>query len=487
MSPERTVDALSDRYVEEAAALDPMMAAYAGIAGHDDRLPDLSPTGFAERAELDKQVLAAVRAATPVDERERVAQEAFLERLGLKVEMYDAGIVTSQVSVTAGPMQNVRGVLDLMPTDGEEAQRNISARLAAVPQALAEYRETLLESADRGRVSARRQLGEVAKQVRRWTGQDGGTDLFHKLVDGLRRRGQPRRRPGPQRGRGERGVRRVRPVLRRRAGTARPGARGGRPRRVRPVQPLVPRRHRRPRRDLRLGLGGAQTARRREARDGRPHQVRQHRPRGGRRPGRRSGPDRGGTRAVPGVDAGAVRPDRRRDGRRPLRHPRADPAARVLPGADQRRRDLLHGPSEDFSRPGRMWWSVPDGIERVRHLAGDDDGLPRGRAGPSPPGCADDVPRRPAQPLAAQRLLGQRSRRGLGAVRRAADGRPRLPGRPRRLHGHARRPVHAGRPGDRGHRHAPRAGDPEGQPVRLPPGRDLDTRARAWRSCATTA
>src|SRR5215213_3023898 len=135
MSAERTVDALCDRYVEEAAALDPMMAAYAGIAGHDDRLPDLSPGGFAERADLDRQALAAARAATPVDERERVAQEAFVERLGLKVEMYDAGIVTSQVSVAAGPMQNVRGVLDLMPTEGEEAQRNISARLAAVPQA----------------------------------------------------------------------------------------------------------------------------------------------------------------------------------------------------------------------------------------------------------------------------------------------------------------------------------------------------------------
>ena len=185
MSTERVVDAICDRYVEEAAALDPMMAAYAGINGHDDRLPDLSPAGFAERVELDRRALAEARAATPVDERERVAQEAFLERLGLKVEMYDAGIVTSQVSVTAGPMQNVRGVLDLMPTEGEEAQRNISERLAAMPLALAEYRKTLIEAADRGQVSAQRQLGEVAKQVRRWTGQDGATDLFRKLVDGL--------------------------------------------------------------------------------------------------------------------------------------------------------------------------------------------------------------------------------------------------------------------------------------------------------------
>ncbi len=185
MSTERAVDALSDRYVEEAAALDPMMAAYAGIAGHDDRLPDLSPAGFEARADLDRRALAEARAATPTDERERVAQEAFVERLGLKVEMYDAGIVTSQVSVTAGPMQNVRGVLDLMPTQGEEAQRNISERLGAVPRALAEYQQTLLDSAERGQVSARRQLGEVANQVRRWTGQDGATDLFRKLVDGL--------------------------------------------------------------------------------------------------------------------------------------------------------------------------------------------------------------------------------------------------------------------------------------------------------------
>ena len=111
MNSERTVDAISERSLEDAATLDPMMAAFAGIAGHDARLPDLSPAGFEARAELDRRALADVRAVTPVDERERVAQEAFVERLGLKVEMYDAGIVTSQVSVTAGPMQNVRGVL----------------------------------------------------------------------------------------------------------------------------------------------------------------------------------------------------------------------------------------------------------------------------------------------------------------------------------------------------------------------------------------
>ena len=185
MTAPREVDAIADQYVEDAAALDPAMAAYAGIAGHDHRLPDLSPEGFAQRVDVDRRALAAARAAVPVDERERLAQDAFVERLGLKVEMAEAGITSSQVSVTAGPLQNVRGVLDLMPTEGEEAQRNIALRLAAVPAALEGYQETLRDAAARGQVSAQRQLGEVASQIRRWTAQDGGSDLFHRLVGGL--------------------------------------------------------------------------------------------------------------------------------------------------------------------------------------------------------------------------------------------------------------------------------------------------------------
>ena len=38
------------------------------------------------------------------------------------------------------------------------------------------------------------------------------------------------------------------------------------------------------------------------------------------------------------------------------------------------------GPSEDFSRPGRMWWAVPEGIDTLLHLARGHDRLPRGRA-----------------------------------------------------------------------------------------------------------
>ena len=39
-------------------------------------------------------------------------------------------------------------------------------------------------------------------------------------------------------------------------------------------------------------------------------------------------------------------------------------------------------------------------------------------------------------------------------------------------------------PGDRRHRHAPGAGDPAGQPVRVPPRRDAGPPSSAWSSCA---
>ena len=52
VSTPRPVDDISERYVEEYAALDPVTATYLGIAGHDDRLPDLSPDGFAAREAL---------------------------------------------------------------------------------------------------------------------------------------------------------------------------------------------------------------------------------------------------------------------------------------------------------------------------------------------------------------------------------------------------------------------------------------------------
>ncbi|MEV8510956.1 DUF885 domain-containing protein [Dactylosporangium sp. NPDC051484] len=168
-----SIDDIANRYVEQWAPLDPNGATFVGVAGHDDRLTDLSPDGFAALADLDRRTLAALAAETPATETERVAKEAMQERLGLALERYEAGDLTSDVNVISSPLHGVRSSFDLMPTVGEKAVADILARLAAVPAALAQWRQTLLHEAQRGHVAPARQIVEVAKQCEVWADPEG--------------------------------------------------------------------------------------------------------------------------------------------------------------------------------------------------------------------------------------------------------------------------------------------------------------------------
>jgi uncharacterized protein (DUF885 family) len=163
-----SIDDIAAGYVERAAALDPCYATSAGIAGHDHELPDLGPDGFAARAGLDRSTLAALDAAEAPEPREQVARDAMRERLALAVERYDAGDTTSELNTLNSWVQMVREVFDLMPTDGEEAAANIANRMAAVPRAYRQLSATLLGAARDGRCAARRQVEEAAGQCAAW-------------------------------------------------------------------------------------------------------------------------------------------------------------------------------------------------------------------------------------------------------------------------------------------------------------------------------
>jgi uncharacterized protein (DUF885 family) len=184
----RQIDEIADRYVEEWAPLDPVGATSVGIAGHDHRLTDLSPEGYAAIADLQRRTLAQLDLVPPADDSETVAKEAMQERLALSLERYDAGAVTSQVNVISSALHSVRSVFDLMPTAGEEAAANIAARMAAVPTALAQARHALVEAAEHGHVGARKQMLEVAKQCDIWVSPDGD-DFWPGLVRRVRSAG----------------------------------------------------------------------------------------------------------------------------------------------------------------------------------------------------------------------------------------------------------------------------------------------------------
>ncbi|MEO3821694.1 DUF885 domain-containing protein [Plantactinospora sp. B24E8] len=178
------INELADRYVDDWARLSPTGATYAGIKGYDDQLGDFSPEGYAAQADLTRRTLATLDATEPDTEAERTAKEAMQERLGLELARYDAGEVTSELNVIESGLHELRQVFDLMPTEGEEAVSNIAARLGQFSGALQAYKTTLASAADAGHVSSRAQIVEVAKQCDVWTDPDGD-NFFHNLVESL--------------------------------------------------------------------------------------------------------------------------------------------------------------------------------------------------------------------------------------------------------------------------------------------------------------
>ena len=151
-------DVLADEYVATLTRLSPMLATELGLPGAQDQLDDFSPAGHQARTDAARTVLAGMAEITPADEIDRITQHALRERIGLEIELAEAGEDLADLNVIASPMQHVREVFDLMPTETEEQWETVAARMHAVPQALAGYIESLQVAAERGQLAAIRQV-----------------------------------------------------------------------------------------------------------------------------------------------------------------------------------------------------------------------------------------------------------------------------------------------------------------------------------------
>ena len=174
--PATAVDAVADRYLETSAALDPCGATESGIAGYDDQITDYSPDGVVARAEAARTALRELDATAPADAADAVTVAAMRERLGVLLDLHEAGLDLGELNVIASPLQTMRDVFDLMPTDTEQDWATISRRLAQIPQRAAGYADGLRAAVSAGRAPA-------ARQVRRGIEQSGQIqELFVRMV-----------------------------------------------------------------------------------------------------------------------------------------------------------------------------------------------------------------------------------------------------------------------------------------------------------------
>lgn len=167
------IDQIAEAWVDDIAEMLPTVATYIGRFEHNGRLEDLSPAGHEARNRAVQATLAALEAAEPVDEVDVVTKADLAGDLRLSLELYEAGAHLRDLNVIASPPQDLRSVFDLMPTDTVEDWTLISDRLRAVPAALDGYVQTLRTGIEAGVVPARRQVREVVTQIARYTADNG--------------------------------------------------------------------------------------------------------------------------------------------------------------------------------------------------------------------------------------------------------------------------------------------------------------------------
>lgn len=167
------IDTIADAWVDTLAELEPGLATYIGRFEFNDRFGDYSPAGHARIAEESRKTLAALTAAVPADDVDAVTKLDLTREIELDLELHDAQWHLRDLNVIASPAQNIRSVFDLMPTATADDWVVVSKRLKALPAAIDGYVATLREGIAQGVVPAQRQVHEVVTQIARYTSDTG--------------------------------------------------------------------------------------------------------------------------------------------------------------------------------------------------------------------------------------------------------------------------------------------------------------------------
>jgi uncharacterized protein (DUF885 family) len=173
------IDQIAEEWVTTLAELDPAVATWIGIPGKLDEYEDLSPEGHAKVISAARGVLAKLESAAVVDDVDWVTKTDLTNELTLDLEADAAGLWMRDVNVIASPAQGIRDILDLMPTETEGNWADIAGRLSNLPKAVDGYIETLRLGIANGVTPAKRQVREVIEQARKHGAGDG---FFHNFT-----------------------------------------------------------------------------------------------------------------------------------------------------------------------------------------------------------------------------------------------------------------------------------------------------------------
>lgn len=159
------VDQIANEYFEKVLDLNPVHATELGRKGVETLYPDYSPAGEKAFARLAKKTLKKVDNVLPIDDIDLVTLDALQERLSLYRKQHKAGFGGWQLNNIASVPQEVRSVFDLMKRNTQQDWEHIIGRMHRVTEALEGYIQTLEAAREEGKVAPRRQVDIVIEQT----------------------------------------------------------------------------------------------------------------------------------------------------------------------------------------------------------------------------------------------------------------------------------------------------------------------------------
>ncbi len=178
-----SIDRIADKWVDTSAELSPSFATYIGRDIGKDKIDDASPEAHDRYVGEMRKVLIELDGAKPADKVDEVTLDALRENLTLGVEIAESGLWKRELDVIASPAQGFREIFDLSPTATEEDWKNISARLSAIPGAVDGYIRSLKEGIAANDTPARRQVEWVLNEVKELAGKES---FFTKFAFGAK-------------------------------------------------------------------------------------------------------------------------------------------------------------------------------------------------------------------------------------------------------------------------------------------------------------
>jgi uncharacterized protein (DUF885 family) len=167
------IDAIAERWVDTLVRLEPSVGTYIGRNDANDRYGDYSPEGHEQLLGEVRHTLRELESETPVDDVDAVTLADLSSSLRLTIESSQAKLQLRDLNVIASPSQEIREVYDLMPTETVDDWEIVGTRLSNVGVAIDGYIDTLREGMRAGITPAKRQVREVLVQARKNIGEDG--------------------------------------------------------------------------------------------------------------------------------------------------------------------------------------------------------------------------------------------------------------------------------------------------------------------------